>query len=495
MTVPYMGIFAFYMKQRLDSFWKKIKNIFSAGNKKTSKYRKKAVVFIDKNPFRSFFVALGILVLLIIISNLIGAPKPPASKKADETKNVHVYSIGSAPKITVQAQVEKSGTIRITALTPGVIQNIFKNQGENAAKGETLIGLSTNYQGGNSASLGRQLAQTQYKNALDTYDTQKELIKKQKELADKNDVNADELRNITSLSLGETRNLITLNEDILKSLDENIAAAPDSGKLQLKQLKSQFLAATNQARQGLRNAEFAVGTDNAPAALSNLSKDTAFKQLELQEKMLDVNREISRIQLNIAQVTEAMMFPSAPFNATVQRVFVKVGQQVNPGTELMVLSAPSEEDPVTAIAYVSADVARKVSQLEESTLYIGKNQYRTLPSFVTTEAIQGSLYGVYFDIPDHFIKDLTEKGFIQVELPIGYADTASVIPYVPIDAVYQTKDQNYVFVAKNGKAEPKSISLGEVYGSSVEVIKGLGSTENIILNRNIIAGDKVNIQK
>lgn len=480
----------------------RIRNSFSPLRKRTFVYRKRALVFIDKRPFASFFVILGILLLLIIISNILGTPKPPAPKKEALVKKVKVYNVGTSPKLTVQAQVEKSGTIKITALTPGVVQTIYKNTGESFVKGETLVGLSTNYQGGSTSSLSREFAQTQYSNALDTYQTQKDIIQRQREIADKTDVNADELRKITDQSLGETRALISLNDDILSSIDQkladleatNVGGVNDAMILSQKQLKTQFLSANNQARSALRNAEFASASDKAPADLSNLSKDIAVKQLDIQAKMLDLNREVSRIQLNIAQVSEAMMFPSAPFNGTVQRVFVKVGQQVNPGTELMVLSQTSEEDPITAIAYVSGDIARKLSQFESSTLHIGDIEFLTQPTYVTQEAIQSSLYGVYFDIPDQYNKDLTEKGFIQIDLPIGYADTTIAIPYIPLDAIYQTKEQNYVFVVEKGVATPKQIQLGEVYGSFVEVKSGLNQTESVILNRNIIAGDKVEIE-
>jgi multidrug efflux pump subunit AcrA (membrane-fusion protein) len=218
------------------------------------------------------------------------------------------------------------------------------------------------------------------------------------------------------------------------------------------------------------------------------------KQLDLQEKILDLNREISRIQLQIARVVEAMMFPAAPFSGTIQRIFVKVGQQVNPGTELAVLTQDQGNDPVIALAYVSQDIAKRVSRLEPSILHLDGATISSYPTFISEDAIQGFLYGIYFDVPDQYMTGVIEKGFIQVDLPIGYFDTASVIPYIPIDAVYQTKDKSFVYVIKDGKAEAKQLILGNVYGSYVEVEKGLGDKDRIILNRNVIAGDLVTIQ-
>ncbi|MBI4066874.1 hypothetical protein HY407_00680 [Candidatus Gottesmanbacteria bacterium] len=485
------------LSRGLKRLYVRIKNFLLVGRSRVLRY-------IDRKPFKSFFIALGILFILIVISNILGKPKVETKKPVVVAKEVKIYTIGSAPKISVQAQVEKSGVIRITALTPGVVQFISKDLGYQVYKGEVLVGLSSNYQGGNTFSLQRQLAETQYQNTVSTADLQKEIIKKQREIAEKGNTNADELRNITDQSVTETSNLITLNDEILTSLDKNLAnlvstnvgGANDALILSTKQLKAQFLAANNQARQALRLGQLNASSDKPPAEISNLQKDLAFKQLDLQEKMLDLGREVSRIQLQIARVGEAMMFPAAPFNGTVQRVSVKIGQAVNPGQELMVLSGEIGSDPVVAIAYVSHEIADKISRLEASVIHINdKISFEAHPSYVTVDAIAGSLYGIYFPIPDQYARDLTEKGFIQIDIPIGYYDTSAAIPYIPIDAIYQTEDQNYVFVVKDGKAEARSVGLGQVFGSFVEITRGLSGKDRVIVNRNVIAGDTITVTK
>ncbi len=471
--------------------------------KNLSLIRRKIAVYIEQQPYRSFFIALGLFLALIILSSLIGSPKTKEKKLTPLVKSVQIYSVGSAPRLTVQAQIEKSGVVHIVALAPGVIQSINAEVGQQVVKGETLLNLSSNYQGGNSFSLQRQLAQTQYQTALDNYDLQKDIIHKQKDITDKVDAQSDQLRSITDQSLSDTKKLTELNDDILSSLDQNLSnlestnvnGTNDQLILSTKELKSQFLAANNQAKQASRSAQFASASDQPPAQLSDMQKDLTMKQLDLQEKMLDVNREISRIQLQISQVTEAMMYPSAPFNSTVQRILVKVGQQVNPGTELMILSQAIEQDPTVAIAYVPSDVAKRVSRLEPSIIHISRgNTFSAYPSFVTQDAVAGALYGVYFNVPDQYVGDTIEKGFVSVDLPIGYFNTSSAVPYIPVDAIYQTKDQSYVYVNKKGKAQVKSIELGNVYGSFVEIISGLGDSDKVILDRNVIAGDTVSVK-
>lgn len=492
------------MMKYLHTLFRGLKRIFGRSRSIISSGKKRVFHYIDRKPYKSFFITLGIFLVLIVISNILGNQKVDTKKSSVPSKEVKIYTIGSAPKLTVQAQIEKSGVIRLTALAPGVVQYISKDVGYQVFKGEVLVGLSSNYQGGNTFSLQRQLAETQNQNVVATYDIQKDIIKKQREIAEKGDVQADELVSITDQSVGETNTLISLNDQILSSLDENLAnlestnvgGANDALILSTKQMKAQFLAANNQAKQASRMGQLNASGDKPSAQISNLQKDLAFKQLDLQEKMLDMGREVSRIQLQIARVGEAMMFPSAPFAGTVQKISVKVGQAVNPGQELMVLSQEVGSDPVVAIAYVSSDIAYKVSRLEESVVHINdKTSFSVHPSYVTSDAIQGSLYGIYFNIPDQYIAMVTEKGFIQIDIPIGYFDTSATIPYIPIDAIYQTKEQNYVFVAKNDKAEAKSVDLGQVFGSFVEITQGLSSKDMVIVNRNVIAGDSITITK
>lgn len=478
------------MKKKLLRIWSGIRNWFK-------KLRIRMGNFVRRHPFSTFLTILGIVFVLIVVSNIIGNIKPKTEEQAVPVKTVQTYKVGSVPEITVQAHVEKSGVITITALTGGVVQKINNNVGDPFKRGEVLISLSSNYQGGNTSSLQRQLAQTQYNNAVATFDLQKEIIAKQRELAEKTDANADDLRGITDKSVSETRDLINLNRSMLATVDEALKTMEEGGStdadmFETRSLKAQLMQGINSAEQGLRNAEYQASGDKPPAALSNLQKDIALKQLDTQEKMLEMNREVSRISVSIARANEAMMFPSAPFAGTVQRVFVKEGQAVNPGTQLMVIAQNIEDDPIVAVALVSADIARKVSDSEQAIIHIdGNTKYSTYPSYISQEAVNGTLHAIYFPIPDEFSPKVTETGFIQIDIPVGYADTTAFIPYVPIDAIYQTRDQNYLFVAENGVAVSRSVELGFVYGNHIEITSGLKDGDQIILDRTVVAGDKV----
>lgn len=462
----------------------------------------KTTYFIKKKPLTSFFLVLLILLGLIVISNFLAVQKtqPP---KPEIVKSVQIYQVNKNPKVTLQAKIEKSGVIKISALTPGVIQSINVHEGDRIQKGKVLVNMSSNYQGGNAVSVQRQLAAKQYQHNKDTLDTQKDIIKTQKEIAEKSESNTAQLRDITSQSLQETKDLINLNQEVIDTLTQNqatleknnIGGINDTAILQLKSQRAQVQAGLNQLRSGLRQAEFQSAGDKPPAELTRLQRDLTLKQLDLQQKALELGIEVSRLQLVMAQINEALYFPASPFAAMVQRIYIKEGQAVNPGMPLFILSAI--DDPITAIVNLPQNLAGAVSSIEPSTLYINDQTLNLTPYFISKEATDGTLYSVFYTIPDSFSPNLTEGGTISIDIPIGVsqAQTTSSIPFIPLDAVYQSANVSSVLVVSNNKAISKTITLGNVFGKFVEVKSGLGELDQVILNRNILAGDKVTIER
>ena len=116
---------------------------------------------------------------------------------------------------------------------------------------------------------------------------------------------------------------------------------------------------------------------------------------------------------------------------------------------------------------------------------------KTAPVYISTEATDGSLYSVIFDVPTDFQDKLTNNEFITVELPVGYADTSTAVPFVPLDAIYQSTDSSYVFAIKNGQATTKKVKLGSIVGQYAQIESGLTSGDEIILTRTVVAGDNV----
>lgn len=462
---------------------------------KSKKLLKKTGEIIDRRPLTSFFLVLFVIFVLIVVGSIIRKPKiektPPP-----QVKDVKAYSIGSAPTIKVQAQIEKTGVIKIVAQTPGIVASVNVVEGQQVAKGTAIVALSSNYQGGNAAGIQREIATATYQNTKSTYDTQKEIVKKQREIAEKTDANADQIRDITSKSVEDTKSLLNLNQEIVSSLQSSLSALEtnnqngqnDSQILQTKQIISQYQSAVNQLQSGLRNSEYQASSGNPPANLSDLGRDIAQKQFDLQEKALNLSLEVSTLQLKLALILEANMYPAAPFSGVVERIFVNPGEAVNPGTPIAVIHGAQT---LKAVVKIPRDIAQKISKVDMARIFINGKNYQSAPMYVSTEATDGSLYSAIFEIPDNYQNELSDNEYVTVELPIGFASTSTAVPFVPLDAIYQGTNGSYLFIINNGKAVSRSIQLGQIVGQFAQVTSGLLKGDQIILSRTVINGDLV----
>lgn len=468
--------------------------------KKPAEYYKKTATLTKKRPFTAFFIVLLLLLALIILGSTVFKPKPLEEHKGEIVKQVEIFKIGTSPRITVQARVEKTGVIKIVAQTPGIVSSINTYEGELVEKGRNLISISSNYYGGSAASIGRQIAQSQYELTKQTYELQKELVEKQRKVAQRSDDNSDELRDISNRSLDETRSLLDLNESLLGTINSNLsqyeatnsAGINDSLIFQTNSQKSQLLAAVNQLKQAIRSTELISGSDKPPADLSNLQREITLKNLDIQEKSLAVGLLVSKLQLTLAQVNEAMMFPATPFKGVVEKVHVRIGEAVNPGQILATISGV--QGKIILDAKVPANTAKNISKLEESEILINGMVIKSMPAYVSGEATEGQMYSVIYHVEDQYQEFFTDNGFVSISIPVGIPDSNAVVPFIPLDSIFQTQDESIVYLSKNGKALARKITMGQVQGSFVAVTEGIGNDDEIILSRNVVEGDTVRVE-
>lgn len=459
--------------------------------------RRRFVSFVRRFPIVSLLIALAFLFAVIAGANAMRAPVPEPEIVRQEPKTVSVYSIGQAPRVRVQAKIEKSGVIKIVAQTTGIVHEIRYREGQLVEKGANLARISTNYQGGNALTVQRQIAQKQYNNANETYDTQKEIIETQRKIAEKSEENSEELRRISERSIGETRTLLDVNNALLETITAdlnqlqatNSAGSNKNAITALNQSRAQLLSATNQLKNQLRNLEYSTGEGNPQAELSRLQRDLALKQLEIQEKALALNKEISHLQYSAALINESLAYPAAPCRGIIEKVHVRFGQSVQPGTVLFTLSTTQKS--ALAVALVSQEIAGSVSRIEPALITHRGKTLSLLPSYVSGEATDGPLYSIYFALPEEFTSDYGSDSFLEVELPVGYAGTNAAVPYIPLDAVHQTQDGAYVYVLREGKAKSRPVRLGAVFGQYVEVLDGIGASDQLILDRTVIDNERV----
>lgn len=489
-TKDLLGKFEF-RKYEISDLNGKIK--FLKSNYHPKENIKKLNDFIQKKPYTSFLGTLGIFLVLLVIGNLLFSAKPETQQNPNASKKVNVFKLGSAPTVTFQGKVEKSGVVKIIAQMPGIVTGINTYEGEQVFAGTNLVSLSTNYNGGNTLLIARQIAQTQYDNIKDTYGTQGDIIGRQKDIANKNHDNTILLQQITAQSVEEATGLSELNKSIVASIQQQIATDKAGGASQStltgeNEMLSQFQSALNGVNASLRSLQLQI-SGQPTAQIADQQYEITVRQLDIQRKALDLSLDLSKLQYQMALTNEANMYPSTPFSGTVDRIFVKVGDSVSPGDVLASISGNDQH--IEIVVNVPQNIAQNLSILEPSILHIADKQIKMMPTYVSKDATNGTLYSVIFQLDNFFTSSLSDGDFINVELSVGTADTTNEVPFIPLDAIVQTQEESYVYVIQGNVARVKKITLGEIQGDYVEVTSGLPKESQVILDRNVIEGDKV----
>lgn len=456
---------------------------------KLQKIEKRAL----KNPFKSLGLILLALFAIIVLNSYLRTPDV-TEELALQPIPVQTYSIGETPRITVSGTVNSSNVITVVAQSSGVVRTRHVSPGQKVYRGQQLISLSTDYYGNNISYLQSQLAQQQYDTTVENYDAQKETVALQRELAEKQADNSEELRKITEQSISETEELLELNESILSDINTDLETATESATIsQLNSQKTQILSVVNQIKSGLRQTKYQADSDSAVQQLSTVSKDLTLKQLEIQERSLELSLAAAEIQLKIARAQAALMNPGSPVSGIVEDILVNEYQFVSPGTPLAVISTTNQTTEV--IAYVSADLAKSVSLGEPSILISGNTRLEVYPHHVSTTATRGSLHSVTFIIPVTEEKNLTNQSVISMSLPIAAADTNAVIPFLPLESIHQSELESTVYVvSEDNTVTSKRVELGTVSGRFISILNGLESGDRVILDRSVTEGQLVSLE-
>lgn len=461
--------------------------------------------FIQTKPFASFFVLLGLLFVLLVIGRIASKPKAAPAQAQAAAKPVTTYKVNGESSLEVQAKVEKSGVISLIAQTSGIVQSVSVKDGMRVARGARIANLSTTYSGANAASLSRALAQKNRMFTEDNYQTQKDIIDKQRDMAVKGSTQADVLRDISKQSITDTQASINLSQDIISMLDAQITAlqavngdgSKDGAILGAKQGKAAALSGLNALQNAQRNVIYQTDSKNEPAALSNLQKDTTLKQLDIQEKSLDLGKDVAILNEKLARLNESLMYPTSPATGSVEHVNIHVGQMVSPGMVIATIRADKGETVITAS--VPQQVAMSVNRMESAHLSVNGKDIALATLSVSREATDGTLHTIVWTAPATIQDSLTNNTFVSIKVPLHTAAAKTNEVSIPLDSVYQTEEKSFVYVVTtddNGikHATSKEVTVGTITGSFVTIQSGLTPQDEVIVTRSVQDGDAISIQ-
>ncbi len=163
---------------------------------------------------------------------------------------------------------------------------------------------------------------------------------------------------------------------------------------------------------------------------------------------------------------------------------------VSPGQILATISTP--RGATTLEAFLDPATAALFDTTKEATIGIGNDTVTLLPTYFSRSENENGLFSVLFTLSEDMRNRIINGSFLQISLPLK--KTSEALALVPIDAIFQDESTASVLVEQDGKALAKTVTLGNLSGSFVEILSGLADTDRIILNRAIISGDNVSVQ-
>ncbi len=457
--------------------------------KKLNPLKNKIKAFYKNNQLKTIAGVFAILLILILASQFIKNSDNQDTTTQTTPLQVETLTIGQSDLTeSTVGTVKNHSAITLVAQTAGPISKIYTQEGAKIKQGAWITHQSTGYNTGNAASIQRQLAQKNLEIAEESLKNTTEVVSKNRELANKNRDNTEELRKISDESLGATRSQIDTIKAVIDKINSDIAASTDPDEIQgLKQQLASFQGSLNQAESGLKNLEYSVDTDNPPTALANLNKDIVYLSTELQLKTAALSKDIASLNLKAAQISESLATVSAPFSATVERIYVDQGQYLTPGTPVAKITGSTD---LQIISLVSANTANQIDTQQPIVLDLQGNTHNLNLYHVSNTPTAGNLYEIIITVPAYLKDTLAEGTTTNLTLPLQTI-TASDSFFIPLDAVFVTNNSHFVYILEDNQAKRRILQPGSIIGSKIEVKSGLLTGDIIILNRQVIENQTV----
>lgn len=236
---------------------------------------------------------------------------------------------------------------------------------------------------------------------------------------------------------------------------------------------SNSLAITQaQAQLDLANIEY----NNTKIALENAN----------QGALLQVNA--AKSQFDSLAYNYSNLSLAAPFSGTVISHYVKEGEQVSVGQQLLELGDLSI---VEIVVDVDVDFAKAITLGDK--VLIDKNFQGYVSEIEPIGDLSSGKVAVTVQ-SEEAEGNLTPGSIAEVEFKLLYKDVDTIV--IPIKAATIEASGNYVFlVDENNNVSRRSVSLGRIFGDKVSVISGLEEGDRLILLNGVFVadGDEVEI--
>lgn len=279
------------------------------------------------------------------------------------------------------------------------------------------------------------------------------------------------------------------------SLRSAIVSAQSSAESILRNLENLDLI----TKQETDNLENAVLSAQNQLALAKTNYNNSLVSLENAKKGKDqqiigsqTSLDSARGQLNLAQAQTADLSIKAPINGQITKKNVELGTEVSAGQ--IIAQIQQAKNVKIEIDLPSEDIYR----IEKDQMVTIGDNFQGMISSIAPAADPITRKVKIEIVYNNENNDLIPGTYIEVKIPVKQLEkTSSESVYIPLRAITITQSEKYVFTVENGVAKKVMIETGKTEGAMIEILTGLKSGDELIIEgaKAIEDGEQIEIIK
>ncbi len=244
----------------------------------------------------------------------------------------------------------------------------------------------------------------------------------------------------------------------------------------------------DQARHELAEAEASLGIAKITAArYTDLLKTASVNEQETAEKQADYTLKTAvaaAARANVRRLEELRAFArvTAPFDGTVTARDVDVGDLITAGSTKQLFRL-AQTDRLRVYVDVPQPVAVAVSPGQHAELLVPERPNRVFPATVarTAGAISPDSRTLLVELEvDNSRGEILAGSFAQVRLMKAKGAPPLTLPGNAL--LFRAEGPQVGIVGPDDKVELRSVKLGRDFGTTVEILSGVGPSDRVVLN-------------
>lgn len=216
-------------------------------------------------------------------------------------------------------------------------------------------------------------------------------------------------------------------------------------------------------------------------------KEQAEESTDVQKNGAQIQLEQARLALNQSRIAYENTIVKSPISGTVVSKNITGEDFLNPGDKVAEIVGNGK---LEAIVYLNQNEIERIKTGDSAEIKIGEKTYPGIVSSYSGIANSGN---ERFEAKIISENNMTEKANSTGSVILNAYLESSDSFFVPLDAVNIGQDKKEVFIVENEKAIAKSVELGKIIGTQIEVLSGLKVGDVLVIenSRNLTDGQSV----